>query len=200
MSTVIDTLDKFIKVSGLHITEGYSALSELETQFLKQIVNQSQIKTVLEIGFNAGHSTDIMLRANPSIEKIVSVDIGHHAYTSRCKYYIDSMFPGKHTLIIGDSRHAIPTLKKHFNINFDLIFIDGGHHGDIPEKDITNCKQFAHKDTIVVMDDYKPDKKLSFTVNPTEAWDEAVKTGVIAQQGILDCGPAHGVAYGKYVI
>ena len=39
---------------------------------------------------------------------------------------------------------------------FDLIFIDGSHHFDCCVLDIKNCRKFAHKGSVIWIDDYYP--------------------------------------------
>ncbi len=42
---------------------------------------------------------------------------------------------------------------------FDLVFIDGGHTYECFLSDLQNCKQLAHEETIVIIDDYVAEVK-----------------------------------------
>ena len=144
-------LDEFFKSKMItRMDEGYSQEVLGQTEFLKNIVNKN-IKRVLEIGFNGGHSAELFLSTNPNIE-LVSFDIGCHDYVSLGKNFIDQNYPNRHELVIGDSLKTVPK----YSINkglFDIIFIDGGHDYKVSKGDLINCKRLSHKDTIVIMDD-----------------------------------------------
>ena len=152
----------------------------------------------MEIGFNAGHSADTFLKSNENIS-LVSFDIATHLYVDIGKTYIDKTYPGRHTLIKGDSR---VTISEYFNKNpdkkFDLIFIDGGHYENIPRSDLSNCRLFAHKNTIVVMNDVKYKNIETWNVNPNEAWDAFVESNSIDELKHVEFPPLNGLSYGKY--
>lgn len=179
--------------------EGNSSESVKETEFLENIVKNDNIKEILEIGFNAGHSSDTFLRSNHKAN-VTSFDIGVHDYVKLGKKYIDETYPGRHTLILGDSTVTIPEFIKNNKDNkkFDLIFIDGGHEGDVPFLDMTNCKNLAHKDTILILDDVKTKDLSYWNIKPTEVWKIFVNEGLVSEQGIFDFTDKHGLAYGKY--
>lgn len=109
---------------------------------------QSYVSDVLEIGFNSGFSTLLILLSNPNI-KLICVDINYHKYTLLCYNVIKSCFPDRINLLIGDSTIIVPTIKE----KFDLIHIDGCHEEVIAEKDILNTIPLAKINTIFIMDD-----------------------------------------------
>ena len=74
----------------------------------------------MEIGFNAGHSSELFLKYTSA--HVTSFDLGEHPYVSHAKEYIDA-YPGRHSLIIGDSTVTVPKCIG----KYDIIFIDGGH-------------------------------------------------------------------------
>jgi spermidine synthase len=132
--------------------EGASIIEQTEF-FINLLTNNPHIKTILEIGFNTGRSAAYFLSSRDNI-KVISVDIGIHHYVSDCKNLIDKHFPGRHTLLIGDSKYVLPELLNFQpKINLDLIFIDGDHSEPGPLIDARNCLALARKDTILVMDD-----------------------------------------------
>ena len=75
----------------------------------------------------------------------------NHNYSEPCFNYLNKLFPNRLSIIWGDSRDTI----KNFNtgIKYDLIHIDGGHTEDVLRKDILNSKNFAHDNTLVIIDD-----------------------------------------------
>jgi len=185
---------------SLNITdfEGYSQQDQGSTEFLQNIVNDSNITSVMEIGFNAGHSAELFLKNNLHAH-LTSFDIGTHDYTLLGKQYIDKTYPNRHTLILGDSRITVPQfIKNNPTTKFDLIFIDGGHEDDIPKKDMTNCRYLAHKNTILILNDVKKTNINGYNIKPNEVWQEFKSKGFIQETAQHDFSPTHGLAYGKY--
>ena len=108
----------------------------------------SDARSIVEVGFNAGHSCALYLYSNPNIE-IVAFDLCEHEYSQLCAEYLR----GKYNLefIEGDSSFTIPL----YNLDntFDLIHIDGGHTKTQALLDINNCQKFAGGQTLLIVDD-----------------------------------------------
>jgi len=213
-------------IAEYHLIEGGSFQIKAQVNRLRELVAKRQPKPSMEIGFNGGHSALLFLSITPPETKIVSFDLGEYAYVFAAKRYIDSVFPGRHTLVTGDSTTTIPNYEEQVAhrlkntetappLKFDLIFIDGGHQDDIPLKDILNSQRLARDDrTIVAIDDIcrSQARHAHYTVEPTKAWDQMVVTGVITEHGFDDyyeimtsennseaqsC-KARGMAWGQY--
>ncbi len=122
------------------------------------------MKNGLEIGFNAGFSTLLMLIANPNLH-MTCVDLGEHKYTRPCFDAIEKIFPGRITLHLGDSKKIMPTIQK---TDFDFVHIDGCHLVPIAESDIIHSYRITKKGGVLIFDDYnfKPLHTL---------WDKYVK-------------------------
>jgi len=213
-------------ISEYYIVEGGSFQIRAQVDRLREFVAKRQPKSIMEIGFNGGHSALLFLSITPPETKVVSFDLGEYAYVFAAKRYIDSVFPGRHTLVTGDSTATIPNYEEQVAhrlknaetappLKFDLIFIDGGHQDDIPLKDILNSQRLARdENTIVAIDDIcrNQERHAHYTVEPTKAWDQMVKTGVITEHGFddyyeimtqnndpnLDGYKARGMAWGQY--
>ena len=128
--------------------EGY--MTALQQGFLIEYIRQHEdIKNILEIGFNGGHGSCALLTARDDIT-VTSVDIYHHEYIDKAKNLIDECFPGRHTLIKGDSTEVVPKLTQ----TFDLVFVDGYHVDPVPYKDIVNSHRILKDDGIIIVDDY----------------------------------------------
>lgn len=112
--------------------------------------------TIMEIGFNGGHSCLLFLLANPR-SKINLFDLGNHRYSKLAFDYLSNMFPGRLTIVWGDSRKSLVEFITH--TSYDMIHIDGGHTREILHSDIDKCSHFSSNETIVVVDDisFHPD-------------------------------------------
>ena len=146
---------------------------------------------ILEIGFNAGHSSVVFAACFPDAE-IVSVDIGEHSYVRVAFESVQFQTSNKRQLLIGDSRARVPELTG----KFDLIFIDGCHQDGVPAADLANCARLAHENTIVMMDDvcayYSGGE-------PAKVWAAAVVDKKILELGHAEMSNgALGFSYGKY--
>ena len=156
--------------------------------FIDYLIAHPTIKNVLEIGFNAGISSAYFLSARDDIQ-VISIDIGIHAYIHDCKKIIDTQFPGRHTLIVGDSKVIIPQLSKSIpDLKLDLIFIDGDHVAPTPLIDARNCLALANNETLLVMDD----------TNLINGWAGVLQAMCeLIQKKELDCSRMFCEQYGR---
>lgn len=129
--------------------------TNLSETLIEEFYNNSKTsssKHIIEIGFNAGFSTLLMLLTVPDI-KVTCVDICEHSYTVPCFNWISKQFPGRVELIRGNSMEVLPHLINE-NKKYDLIHIDGGHSVDVFFHDIQNSIKLSKNNTIFVVDDY----------------------------------------------
>lgn len=161
-----ENLDHYLRTHGYHlspvhstINEGYSSEAQ-RLAFRDELMKLPQIKRIAEIGFNAGHSCELFLETCENAE-VLSFDIDWHLYTRVGMEYMRNKFTDRFSFIIGDSRYTVPEYtRNHPGELFDLIFIDGNHSFDFIFSDIYNCRQLAHENTILWIDDYNaPDVK-----------------------------------------
>lgn len=112
--------------------------------------------SILEIGFNVGHSTAIMLLANP-YSTICVFDLGEHPYTIPAFNYLKSVFGRRLRYIcLGDSTVTLPQfINQNPFLRFDLLHIDGGHTEDVLTSDFENCNKLASRNHVLVIDDDK---------------------------------------------
>ena len=191
----------FLNNHGFYTFEGYSQEVPQQIVDLIFLTRQSNIR-VMEIGFNAGHSAEVFLQNNKELT-LTSFDLGIHPYVKTAKDYINTTYPNRHTLILGDSRTSIPIyLENNKDSKFDIIFIDGGHDYEITKADMENCFHFAHKDTIVIMDDtiFTNGWEESCTIGPTRTWKENLEENKIIELGRKDYCKGRGMSWGKFII
>ena len=86
--------------------------------------------------------------------------------------------------------------------NLDLIFIDGGHQYEIAKADMENCFHFAHKDTIVILDDtvFTEGWEQFYTIGPTRTWTEQLQENKIIELNRKDYCHGRGMSWGKYIL
>jgi predicted O-methyltransferase YrrM len=154
---------------------------------------------VLEIGFSAGHSSDTFLKSNDNVI-VTSFDLGYHSYVIYGKSYIDQKYPERHQLIIGDSRETLPAFIKNTDRKYDIIFIDGGHEYEVSYSDLINCKQLAHKDTIVIMDDVTNAANEVYNRGPSQAWKDCIAQNIVLEEDHFEFNRWRGMSTGKYII
>lgn len=184
-----------------HIIEGHVGQVGAAMSDLQRLAASTKGQHIVEIGFNAGHSADCLLSACPQAT-LVSFDIGNNG---RCvaigKEYIDKKYPGRHTMVGGDSKDTVPRYEAVHTS--DLIFIDGGHAPETAANDIVNCKRLADKDTIVVVDDIiqnNPAWVMVWNIGPTQAWLKAVADHLVVQDGMSEYSVGRGMRWGRYVM
>ena len=170
------SLDEFIRNHHEFISEGHICNgAKVQVSFFREFFKENpHIKTIGEIGFNAGHSSEIFLKLNPEI-RVFSFDIMQHSYAKIGKKYIDLKYPKRHELIEGNSLISVPRFAQRNNlVFFDLIFIDGGHDFDTAFHDIVNMKSLASSNTLLVVDDinYK---------SVFEAWETSLRDGHVRE-------------------
>ena len=163
------------------------------------IVETYRPQSILEIGFNAGHSAEVFLYHSESIH-ITSVDIGEHPYVACGKKYLNETYPERHILILGDSKTVLPNLHAFQpEKTFDMIFIDGDHSLEGAFADLSNCSVFSHADTIVIMDDTKNELNGNMD-GPTIAWNRGLQEGLIIEEGKIMFTEERGMSWGKYTM
>lgn len=133
----------------LHHPTNYTDIFLNKSKNISNSVLNKNIKNVMEIGFNSGFSTLLMLISNPNIH-ISCFDLGEHKYTIQCYEKLKETFGDRINITIGDSTKTLQNI----NDNYDLIHIDGGHSTEVANSDIINSYRLSKQGTILIMDDY----------------------------------------------
>ncbi len=179
---------------------------QAEMQYLASLAARPGTRLICEVGFNAGFSSFAFLQGSPDV-LVWSFDLANYAYSAAAKEHIDELFPGRHTLVRGDSHVEITAFAKaHQSLRFDVIFVDGDHTLEGARADLADLRALATEDTVVIMDDIMP--WLWYGEGPTQAWQDAVEAGSIKHSAYFRDGepvaavepPAkRGWAEGRYL-
>jgi predicted O-methyltransferase YrrM len=150
MPTIKDCNEKLEgNIFMLHHTTEYTNCFLNKIKNITSLLLNKNVKNVLEIGFNSGFSTLLMLLTNPHVQ-VTCLDLGEHKYTEPCYKILKETFGNRVNMIVGDSRQTMKTIVD----TFDLIHIDGGHYVDVAESDIIHSYRISKNGTILIMNDY----------------------------------------------
>lgn len=136
--------------------EGHSGQLLQQQMFYWHLATDPSVKTVCEIGFNAGHSALLWLSANEHLS-LYSFDINHHRYTKPMAEYIQARFPKRFAVIYGPSIMTVPVVAQLGLVQCDICVVDGAHTKDMAMADIFNMRMLAHDGTLLVIDDTAKD-------------------------------------------
>jgi len=193
------SISKYLNTIGFNLSEGYCEQIPEQVNDLINLISKQNLN-VMEIGFNGGHSAQLFLETNKTLN-LLSFDLGMYDYVLPAKKYIDILYPNRHTLILGDSTITVPKfISENQNIKFDVIFIDGGHEYHIAKQDIDNCFHLSHKDTIVILDDtiFMDNWKQPWNIGPTQAWIDNLEQNKIIEIMRKDYELGRGMCWGKF--
>jgi predicted O-methyltransferase YrrM len=180
--------------------EGHSAQLVKQVDFLKHESGKDGVRNILEIGFNAGHSSDLFLRSS-RVTRVTSFDRADYYYVRAAKCYIELEYPGRHKLIIGDSKHTLPQYAfENRGRTFDIIFIGSRRDYETALSDLNYCKEMSNDETLIIIDDTirNPEWVRDWNGGPVKAWSSMIDQGLIIEQGHVDCRPGRGFSWGRY--
>jgi predicted O-methyltransferase YrrM len=193
-------LDDYLKLMEITPSEGWSQQYNKQILDILDVVENHKIESILEIGFNCGHGTELFLsyKDNTSVTSF-SIVRGNLKFG---KAYINAKYPNRFTQILGPSQDTIPKYTENNpNKKFDLIFIDGAHWEPIPYQDLHNCRLLAHENTIIIFDDviYSSHNMKNWNMYPTKVWKDAIQSNYVTELGHNDYDIGRGQSWGKYV-
>jgi len=160
---------------------GHTGFHYEKARALASIFADPRVKTVCEIGFNAGHSALNALLAREGIQ-VISFDLGEYwdSYSKHSYQLLSNNFPNQLTLVMGDSTDTVPHfIRERPDQKCNILFVDGGHTKDVAAADIANMAPLAnHTFHRLIVDDadWGPVR---------EAWDEAVAGGMVKETGVV---------------
>lgn len=112
---------------------------------------------ICEIGFNAGHSTMLLLLGRKTPLEFTIFDIGMHAYTKPSLEYIISKYPSvQFEYIEGDSILTMPQWIEENSSRigtYDVVHVDGGHSEECILNDMKNADRLVKVNGFLIIDD-----------------------------------------------
>lgn len=160
---VLDGVEKtiFLDLSKLQnifeekkiIYDGHVGLFPREILEYSFFASHHTIRTIVETGFNAGHSTVVLLSANPNA-KLFSFTLQLVAEGIK---YVEENYSNRFTKIMGDSKVTLPKWLDAFDGTIDLMVIDGNHDYPAPRADFMLMIRKAHIGTRYIFDGYTKD-------------------------------------------
>lgn len=196
-------LQAWLTSKGVTAGEGFVSPAQ-EMFFRRLLASKPDIRNVMEIGFNAGHSACVFLSCRDDV-RVTSFDLGEHASVAAGKAFVDSRYGAhRHRLVLGPSARTVPTHAAEAPdgaSTFDLVFIDGSHDYADARADIRHALQFAHANTVVVVYDTIPE--LYWGKVPTQAWHHALADGEVKQVEVVSdptAEPPRAWVVGTFVV
>ena len=123
-------------------------LSSEHAPILKDIIDKTQSKNILEIGFNIGSSCVSWLLASSDVN-VYAIDLHN---PEKSIEYITKEFPGRFIFSNMNSQDiSSEEFKNQFKDKLDLIFIDGDHSEEMVKLDLNNSLELNPK--YIVFDD-----------------------------------------------
>lgn len=141
-----------------------------------------EVKRICEIGFNMGHSAALWLTSNKAAH-VVMFDLWDHSYGAPAESILQARFPGRLTVIKGDSTTTVPAyIAANPGTYCDIVSVDGDHSFPGALADLVNMVKLAQPanaqfQSIGFIDDTPCKKK--YCLGPGKAVDELVAMGRI---------------------
>ena len=143
--------------------------------------SQPSIRTICEVGFNGGHTAVNLLSARPD-STLVAFDLGRHGAVAMGRGFIESRFPGRFELVVGDSKQTVPKYAQDRpDVKCDFIHVDGDKTYEGTALDLALLQQLANPDGhVLIMNDLGCNG--AWCHGGTKAWAEAKKAGRVVEK------------------
>jgi len=159
LKTLVIDSNSSLEGNSFYFHNSINLFSELYTKQLNLFwCGKTALTKICEIGFNAGHSSMLMLLGRDKTPLEFTVfDIGEHSYTRPCLNYIKTQF--QHVNFEYVEGNSILTMPKWIEDNrakiwsYDVVHVDGGHSEECIYNDMKNANLLLKKGGIMIIDD-----------------------------------------------
>ena len=120
------------------------------------VIKQHNIKKMIEIGLNGGHSASVFLSVLPEDGSITFFDLVEHNYVKPCYTYLKNKYPQVSGLIEGDSTKTLLNwMTEHMSDvgTYDCVHVDGGHSQEVSSSDMNLAHYLLKPGGIMILDD-----------------------------------------------
>ena len=172
-------------------SEGHSADLLRQRRLYARVAALPCVKRVCEIGFNAGHSASLWLKAAPNAE-VLMFDLWEHASAPLGEAYLRSDAAKAHLeraddrlrIVRGSSLATVAAFAKaHPDVKCEVLAVDGDHTIDAATLDIANMAALANpRFHVAFLDDALCDAP-QFCTGPTAALEHHRRAGTLAILG-----------------
>ena len=191
------------------VEDGTSDLVD-ERQLYVAIAKLPVVKTICEIGFSAGHSASLWLRANPAA-KVIMFDLFQHKYGRHNEEFLrrNGSIHGlvdvdkRLWTINGSSLETVPQFSRdHKDVRCEILSVDGGHFDEVPLQDMLNMKLLANPQFhILLVDDTNCESTNCIAVDKAiRQLEQEGKVAVLGRSAELVDGAAVGFRRGVTVM
>ena len=179
---------------------GYN-YKQLKTRFVydsllaEEAARGEPLRTVCEVGFNAGHSSMLFLEALPAAS-VTTFDVPM-PWGPWGRRYLQALYGHRFRYVEGKSVHTIPAFReKHPEFSCQVVFIDGSKQERDRYLDVVNFRQMSSLATLVYLDEINTVECVNGTVPRNSslcspAWEGAsLAYNSLAREGQLvvsDC-------------
>ena len=150
--------------------EGHTANYIRKLRLIRAVAALPGVRTVCEVGFNAGHSSLAWLSASDDTS-VFAFDWARNQgfgipYTPIAADFVSAAFPGRFLLVAGSSQRTIPAFRKMvLGVSSadeeaedggicNVVFVDGGHEEEDAAADLRNTARLVNKSHhVLIMDD-----------------------------------------------
>eukprot|EP00747_Dinoflagellata_sp_TGD_P167166 gnl/TRDRNA2_/TRDRNA2_191120_c0_seq1.p1 gnl/TRDRNA2_/TRDRNA2_191120_c0~~gnl/TRDRNA2_/TRDRNA2_191120_c0_seq1.p1 ORF type:complete len:329 (+),score=25.71 gnl/TRDRNA2_/TRDRNA2_191120_c0_seq1:75-1061(+) len=189
---------KYLKDRGFH---EYNQLGCMEPdrnhtrKAYDELARQPWIKTVCEIGFNAGDAAlRFLVQSNATLYEF---DLGENQYAHEAADFMNKHFPERFHIMWGDSGKTVPEFHRtNPDVRCDLAIVDGGHGYDIALADLTNFYAMVSEQHVLFTDDTPCEEVYCIGVN--EAYGKLLAEGCLVETLVHQQDYSYGFRQGKY--
>jgi len=164
------------KISNNYDLKWYPTIDGNYSKFWNKVYNYTKFKSLFEIGFNAGHTSHLLLDMYGV--NITSVDKVDTDYTLECSRLLKEKYVDKFNFLHSESNKINYKLYKN---KFDLIFIDGCHEFNCVVNDILLASKMEIK--YIVFDD----TQFNTVTNAIHSFKNKIAFNKIIEFNYLDC-------------
>ena len=113
------------------------------------------MRTVCEIGFNAGHSAVMLL--NSTSAQLHEFDLGALPYSKGSRSFVEAHYPGRAHFHLGYSQRTVAAFVRSVHagdeLPCDFWYVDGAHTGTVPYTDLLNALNASSPSAVIMADD-----------------------------------------------